>query len=154
MTIGRTYPHENPFLDWIRDVKELDSYDGFRVYDLDAVIWNSNTNRWMFIECKGKDTPLEAVKPHQRKTIEVLGRSLSLNPDIIYVGTLMLSFENKSPADGLTTIYLYNKGGWWKLLAERLNEKEVINFINRCLNGQGTLLQTTGSSFINPSSLR
>jgi hypothetical protein len=130
--------YRNAYMDWIRSKVELDSGDGYRVYDVDSVIWKTDSKRWLIIESKGGGATIDKMRPHQRHTLEVLHRSLAMNKEIDFRGTWVVTFQNTNPADGWTVIAKFDGETWTRYYSprHRLNEKEFILFLVFCLTGR------------------
>jgi hypothetical protein len=123
--------YRNEYMDWIRSKVELDSSDGYRVYDIDSVLWKFDTNRWMIFETKGGGATLDSMRPHQRHTLEVLHRSLAMNKEIDFRGTFVITFQNTCPADGYSLVAKFDGEKWTRYYSTRyrMNEKEFLVFL-------------------------
>lgn len=120
MTRQRNDSHSTEFGLWIRNQAEIDSFKGYRNYNLDIIWWRKkgfekNPELWMLIEekrymadCKG-DQKLTFIWVHQK--------ILKLN-DPTYKGIYLLQFEKTSPEDG--KIFLNHK---------EITEKNLIDFL-------------------------
>ena len=123
--------YRNEFMDWIKEQENLSSWDGFRVYDIDSVLWRTSSNNWMVVETKTNLTTIDDLKPHHRKTLEVLHQSMKLNQSINYRGTWLITFQNLGPEDGYILLAQYNGSTWIKYYekVDRLNSKQFSEFL-------------------------
>ena len=84
------------FSQWIRK-KLPDSYTGFRVTDLDFILWNEATKQVILLEIKSKQAKL---KPYQHRMWGHMNRWLINGCDWEYLGFHLVTFENTSFEDG------------------------------------------------------
>jgi hypothetical protein len=102
MTRQRIDNHSTEFGLWIRQQADIDSYKGYRNYNLDIIWWrkqgwNKTPEYWMLIEEKRYMSP---VKGDQLLTFQWLHDKIKLLNDPTYKGFYILQFENTSPDDG------------------------------------------------------
>lgn len=121
MTRKRLDTHSTEFGLWIREQKELDSYRGFRNYNLDMIWWlkngfNKEPERWMLIEEKRY---MAECKGDQSLTFKWLHEKLCELNDATYCGFHVLQFEKTNPDDG--KIYLNGK---------EITKTELIDFLS------------------------
>ncbi len=105
------------FSRWIR--KNLkSSYDGYRVYDLDFVLWHKTEKKMMFIELKSYNSN---VKDDQKLMLRKLNKWIKKGIDIdwTFFGTHLITFEKSGFKDG--KCFLNNR---------EILEKDLINFLN------------------------
>ena len=109
--------HDLYFSRWVRS-NLRDSYDNFRVYDIDFVLWDKKTREVRLLELKsfGKD-----VAPDQKLMLKMFADTFSrgIADGWVYKGVHLLQFEKSSFEDG--KVYL-NK--------EEITEQELIKFLN------------------------
>ena len=121
MTRQRNDTHSTEFGLWIRNVSELDSYKGYRNYNLDMIWWlkegfNKEPTAWMLIEEKRYKSE---CKGDQLLTYTWLHNKLLKLKDDTYKGIHLLQFEKTNPADG--KIYLDRK---------EITKDELVNFLS------------------------
>jgi hypothetical protein len=102
MTRQRIDNHSTEFGIWIRKQADIDSYKGYRNYNLDIIWWrkkgwSQTPEYWMLIEEKRYMSP---VKGDQLLTFRWLHEKLILLNDPTYKGFYILQFENTNPDDG------------------------------------------------------
>lgn len=102
MTRKRIDKHSTEFGIWIRDQPEVDSFKGYRNYNLDIIWWhkegyNKEPKKWMLIEEKRY---MASLKGDQKTTFNWLHNKIMKINDITYQGFHLLQFEKTSPEDG------------------------------------------------------
>jgi len=102
MTRQRNDNHSTEFGIWIRNQPCVDSYKGYRNYNLDIIWWRKNgferkPEKWMLIEEKRH---MAECKGDQKLTFEWLHEKLTQVNDGNYCGIHLLQFENTNPDDG------------------------------------------------------
>jgi len=120
MTRKRIDGHSTEFGLWFRNQKEIDSYLGYRNYNLDCVWWkkegfNKEPKYWMLIEEKRH---MADCKGDQKLTYVWLHKKLMKSKDSTYKGMHLLQFEKTSPEDG--KIYLDR---------QEITKEQLINFL-------------------------
>ena len=109
--------HDLFFSQWIRD-NLRSSYDNFRVYDLDFIMWDKKTREVRLLELKsyGRD-----VRPDQKLMLDMFHQQFSLGmvDGWKYMGTHLIQFERSNFLDG--KVFLNKK---------EISEKELIKFLN------------------------
>ena len=113
MTRPRDFEGGTEFTNWIRDVKELDSSEGYVATDIDLMWHNYNNGKFMFIEEKRY---LEEPTQCQMNFFRKLHRINSSEED--YYGYHIVQFEKEGPLVG--KIFLDR---------EEVSLKEFINFL-------------------------
>jgi hypothetical protein len=102
-TRRRNDSHSTEFGLWIRDVKELDSrQSGFTANNIDFIIRNYKTYRWMILEEKRFMSDATYSQWQAMRTIH----KAAIN-DANYVGTFLLQFSKTCPTD--SDIILLNR---------------------------------------------
>lgn len=96
------------FLNQIRERVDLDSSDGYTVQDLDCIIRNYKTKKYLMIETK---CYLRSMTLSQKQLLEQMYSDLYASPD--FVGVYLLQFENLGPSDGYCVLSKYN-GSYWE----------------------------------------
>ena len=120
MTIERNDNASTEFGLWIRKQKDVDSYKGFRAYNIDFVWWfkkgyDKEPTAWMLLEEKRYNSKL---RPDQHLTYEWLHKKISKLKDKTYKGFHLIQFEKTNPEDG--KIFLNKK---------EINKVELIEFL-------------------------
>ena len=108
MTVPRHDKHGTEFGDWIRNQTELDSYKGWRNYNLDYVWWLKKDMytpldpvNWMLLEEKrGFGTGKIPMRTDQKNTFKWLDKKILSTNDPTYKGFHLVQFENTNPEDG------------------------------------------------------
>jgi len=128
MTRKRNDNHSTEFGLWLREQAELDSYFGYRAYNIDYVWRNKKTGEWIFIEEKryqGKMSPdqkgtFKVVHEHTKKEVKHTADGKYYKNDTItkYQGFHLIVFEKTSPEDG--RIWLDNK---------EISKEELLHFL-------------------------
>lgn len=127
--------YQNHFLDWIREQPALDSWNGYRVYDLDGLVWDFKTRKLMLLETKTHGRRIHHMREHQKFTLEFLYRALIKGDEMEFVGTFLITFENTSPADGYTMVTQFNGVNWIEYKA-KFDEKTFIGWLTYMLRGE------------------
>jgi len=120
LTRQRNDNHSTEFGLWIREQSEIDSYLGYRNYNIDIVWWIKNgfdkfPKLWMLIEEKRYKSQ---CKGDQKLTYLWLHKKLMKLKDNTYKGIHLLQFENTNPEDG--KIFLNRK---------EITKEQLINFL-------------------------
>ncbi|MFA6972989.1 MAG: hypothetical protein WC208_16525 [Gallionella sp.] len=102
MTRPRFDEHSTEFAKWIRSQKDIDSYLGYRGYNLDFIWWlkkgfEKEPEFWMLIEEKRY---MSSCRSDQALTYDWLHEKITRLNDPTYKGFHLLQFENTSPEDG------------------------------------------------------
>lgn len=117
--LNENCPHENAkkFNLWVRE-KLPDSFTGFCASDIDLVLWNYNTKRFMIIEVKTRN---QKIKKYQYIMWEKLNKWLkcSVNDGWEYLGFHLITFKNLSFDDG--AVFLDKK---------EVSEADLIKFLS------------------------
>lgn len=126
MTRERNDSHSTEFGLWVREQSDLDSFKGYRNYNLDSVWWLKEgfaemPIAWMLIEEKRF---LSECSADQKLTYQWLHRKLQSLNDPTYYGINLLQFENTSPEDG--KIYLDKKEATKQELIQFLQFKKQL----------------------------
>ena len=109
--------HDMFFSKWIR--KNLkDSYDGYRCYDIDFVLWDKNKKQIRIIELKSFNKEL---KSDHKLMLNLFHKQFikGMDKGWIYKGLHLITFEKNNFKDG--KVYLNKK---------EISESELINFLN------------------------
>ena len=125
----------SPFMNWIRTQKNLTSRNtaggGFVVQDIDTLIRNYRTKKFMMLElkCHMADISYAEVETYTILTKVMTG---SVNKDWLFKGIYLFQFENTCPNDGYTKVSKCGDGGFVYLHTFK-NESEVSKFIEDTL---------------------
>lgn len=117
--LNENCPHENAkkFNDWVR--KNLpDSFTGFCASDIDLVLWNYTTKKFMIIEVKTRN---KKIKKYQYIMLKNINKWLKLgvNDGWEYLGVHLITFQNLSFEDG--SVFLDKK---------EISEGDLIKFLS------------------------
>jgi len=120
LTRKRDDEHSTEFGLWLREQPEIDSYLGYRGYNLDYIWWKKKgfdkiPTSWRLIEEKRF---MANLKPDQRLTYRWLHKKIMKLKDVTYKGIHLLQFENTNPEDG--KIFLNRK---------LITKKELLDFL-------------------------
>jgi hypothetical protein len=115
MTCRRRDAHSTEFGLWLRDVKPLDSKQGYIATNVDFIWSNFYSKEWMIIEEKR----YFAGVPYWQRGLFASLHNLALS-DAKYKGLVVLQFQKTSPSDG--------KMYWNK---EEITEQDVINRLSK-----------------------
>jgi protoporphyrinogen oxidase len=102
MTKKRKDEHSTEFGLWIREQDSVDSYKGYRNYNLDVIWWKKKgfekqPEMWMLIEEKRH---MAECSKDQALTYTWLHNKIKLLNDETYKGIHLLQFEKTNPEDG------------------------------------------------------
>ena len=111
--------YQSAFSLWLREQKELDSKDGTVISDIDYVITNYRTGKWVMIENKCRN---QNVKFPQTKIIEKLHNLCKEDPN--YMGYYLLTFSEEDPESGI--IFLTN---WETKLKRQVTKEQLLYFL-------------------------
>ena len=116
MTIARQQSPVNKIMEWVRCNTGLDAHKGFRCYDLDGVMFNVESNRWIILETKCEN---KYPAPHQELCLSVVNQSMSLNKKIDYQGCYLIQLSNDLPSNGSVTI--------WQMVGDKFQKERIIH---------------------------
>lgn len=116
----RTYDRPLEFNLWIKD-NLPDSNNGFRVSDLDFILYNRKNNRLMLLEVK---TRRGYVEPWQRQLFDLLDsliKSGTKDYQVEYLGLHYLIFTGETP---------FEDGSKCRLDGKTISEEHLIKFLS------------------------
>jgi len=126
MTISRQQEAPSKLLEWIRNNDSLDAHIGYRLYDIDSVMFNVTTNKYIMLELKCEN---KMPSPHQILCLSVLDDSLKLNKKIDYQGCYCVSMGHDLPNNGSVNIYKMIDGKFEKELKIELSLESDEKFL-------------------------
>lgn len=137
MTIDRQQEAPSKLMEWIRNNNGLDAHKGYRLYDVDGVMFNVTSNKYIILELKCEN---KLPAPHQVLCLSILDDSLKLNTKIDYQGCYCISMGHDLPKNGSTNIYKMINGKFEKELKIELSkesEDKLIGWIeSKLLNAE------------------
>jgi hypothetical protein len=95
-----TYRRPTFLSEWFK-LNLPDSNTGFRVYDIDWIIFNKTTKKFMLLEEKVNGKTVNATQGEVFNFLhQVIIEGIKSKPDWEYLGYHLISFENKTLYDG------------------------------------------------------
>jgi galactose-1-phosphate uridylyltransferase len=128
--------YDNKYSTWMRQQKDINSYAGYRYYDIDGVFWNYYTKRLVIIETKTHGVTVDDMKSHQRLTLEMMTRALKTSNEFRFSGLYLFTFENTGPEDGYTLVARFDGSVWHRNYSpeDRMNEERFVKFHQALVN--------------------